>query len=131
MSAAAAEAGPGGYDIGDLVPCQVAEVRLSGVEVFKCVGDEPSIAAFLDRRPPRVVGDWSALYLQFDIAHALGNVGYRWDAGYARARLFRGQLSAELPVLVLDAPWMPDPSIPGDIKARDVRRILGLEEDVL
>merc|ERR1719215_2615242 len=106
-----------------------AELPVGGTRVFKCVGDEAGIEEYVAAHPPRVLGDWSALYMQFDVPHALGTVGYRWDQGYSSARVIRASLP-ELRAVVADAPWMPDGSVGGEAKAEAVRKALALPADV-
>jgi hypothetical protein len=112
---------------------QVVDLRLPGLEVFKAVGNERSLVEYAAAHPPRVNGDWSAVYTQLDRHHSLGTVPYRWDMGYNVARLIRSSLS-DARVLVVDAPWMPDGQIDMAIKAEAVRRVLqcshGLRQDM-
>lgn len=108
----------------------VTEVQLDLLEAFKVVGDEASIEEYISLHPPRVQGEWSALYLQFDEAHALGTVSYRWDQGYKLARLLRASLRT-VQVVLVDAPWMPDGRIPGDEKAAVLKEALGLPQEEL
>mmetsp|Transcript_39887 Transcript_39887/g.125562 ORF Transcript_39887/g.125562 Transcript_39887/m.125562 type:complete len:216 (+) Transcript_39887:55-702(+) len=106
--------------------CSV-EVELEDIEVFKCLGDEESLEEYVAAHPPRVPGDWSALYTQFNAPHSLGTVGYRWDAGYGLARLVRARIP-RVKGVVVDAPWMPDGAVAGEAKAKAVRQALGLPE---
>lgn len=108
----------------------VHEVILDQVTVFKCIGDEETVSEYIEARtavsrrsytPTSDPNDWSAqLYTQFSLSHALGTCPYRWDQGYALSRV----LSLTVPsarVLVIDAPWMPDPAVGGRAKADAVR----------
>lgn len=116
-------------DRGTMEGLRVAELPISDVHAFKCVGDQAFIGEYVAAHPPRVIGDWSALYMQFDILHALGTVGYRWDQGYSFARVIRATLP-EMLAVVVDAPWMPDGSVGGEAKAEAVRKALRLPADV-
>mmetsp|Transcript_62329 Transcript_62329/g.193170 ORF Transcript_62329/g.193170 Transcript_62329/m.193170 type:complete len:214 (+) Transcript_62329:132-773(+) len=104
------------------------EAELNDVEVFKCLGNEETLEEYSAAHPPRVSGDWSAVYTQLNAPHALGTVGYRWDTGYGLARLVRARIP-RVRAAVVDAPWMPDGAVAGGAKAAALRVALGLPED--
>lgn len=104
---------------------RLAEVLVPSLEAFKVVGDQCSLLDYDAAHPPRVHGEWSAMYLQFDEAHALGTTGYRWDMGYGIARLLHLRLQ-DVTAIVADAAWLPDGSMPGDEKAARLKEAMGL-----
>eukprot|EP00929_Paragymnodinium_shiwhaense_P039923 TRINITY_DN20898_c0_g1_i8.p1 TRINITY_DN20898_c0_g1~~TRINITY_DN20898_c0_g1_i8.p1 ORF type:complete len:232 (+),score=59.11 TRINITY_DN20898_c0_g1_i8:46-696(+) len=108
----------------------VRELALPSLQAFKVVGDQTSVLDYDAAHPPRVVGDWSAIYLQFDVPHSLGTVGYRWDMGYKTANLLRVNFR-EVNVVLLDAVWFADGDVPGGEKARLVKQALAIGEEEL
>lgn len=79
---------------------RLAETTPAKLELWRVIGDEADIAAYAmaHAAPPAttaaagVVGDWSAMYFQLSPENAAGTLGYRWDKGYAVARLVRVSL---------------------------------------
>ncbi|CAM9370021.1 unnamed protein product, partial [Hapterophycus canaliculatus] len=78
------------------------------LELWRVIGDEPDIAAYAAAHATstpssaRKNGDWSAMYFQLSAGNAAGTLGYRWDQGYAAARLMRVSLPlAEFGVVAL------------------------------
>jgi hypothetical protein len=72
----------------------VALQNVVDLQCFKVVGDEPNVFDYVVAHPKgRNNSDWSAFYLQFNAAHALGTLGYRYDQSYGVASLFSLKLS--------------------------------------
>lgn len=106
---------------------RLREIELSSLDVFKVVGNQNSVLEYCNAHPPRVVGEWSAIYFQFNEPHALGTVGYRWDMGYTTARLIRLTLRC-VTAIIADAAWFPDGEMTGDAKAAFVKAELGIPD---
>ena len=116
-------------------PIVTKRLHVPSIEVFKCIGGESSIAEYVkDTFAPdtqqRNISDWSGLYMQFDVAHALSTVGYRWDQGYQIARVLGATLH-DVSVVLVDAEWMPDAGVSGEAKSAALREILGLDSTTL
>jgi len=114
----------------DASALQIVEISLASLEAYKVVGDQLSLRDYTVAHPPRVVGDWSSVYLQFDEPHSLGTVGYRWEMGYAKANLLRVAL-ADVCAIIVDAPWMSSSDVSGNEKARCLKNALGVSEEEL
>ena len=95
------------------------------ITCYKTIGDEDSIMDFAEARRPPVdkLSDWSAMYLQFCAAHALGTVGYRWDQGYELAQLDVIEL-ANLRVVVVDSAMFATADVSGELKAKLLKQAL-------
>eukprot|EP00931_Biecheleriopsis_adriatica_P035873 TRINITY_DN20673_c0_g1_i1.p1 TRINITY_DN20673_c0_g1~~TRINITY_DN20673_c0_g1_i1.p1 ORF type:complete len:207 (+),score=37.29 TRINITY_DN20673_c0_g1_i1:33-653(+) len=107
---------------------RIVELGELSIQSFKVVGDQQSILDYAQAHPPRVAGEWSAMYLQLNEPHALGTVPYRWDMGYEAANLL-GIAFKKLSVVLVDSDWMPDGSLDGDEKARVLKTVLDIPED--
>ncbi|CAE7559231.1 unnamed protein product, partial [Symbiodinium pilosum] len=77
--------------------------------------------------------DWTAMYTQFRVSHALGTVPYRWDqAGpdgtpYMSASLLEARFLDPLPVVVARGALFADASVEGSVKAQLVKERLDLK----
>lgn len=108
----------------------VREICMPITEVFKCVGGEQGLAAYVKDifKDSQNQSDWSGLYLQFDLPHALGTVGYRWDQGYSIAQVVKAELR-DITVCIVDALWMADGTVSGETKSNTLRKALRLESN--
>ena len=109
-------------------PSLVRQLDLQqNIIVYKCLGHQDTLVEYQAAYPPRD-GDWAAMYLQFDLPHALGTVPYRWEHGYAMATVVRITLS-KVKVVIIDAEWMPDATVNGQAKAAAVKKALDLPDE--
>ena len=70
--------------------------------IYKCVGDERTLRAYCEKWPKgRNASDWSAIYAQFNRAHALGTLGYRFDQGYSEATLLQLKLAGTARIVII------------------------------
>jgi nicotinamidase-related amidase len=128
------------------------DIILPQLSLYKTVGDESTIQQYMTTRgicsssstgtPPSSssssstsakLSDWSALYLQVDAVHALGNVPYRWDQGYAISRLLHVTMH-NITVRVFhgsDSAWLHDGNVSGMDKAATIKHSLGMPTDAL
>ena len=109
----------------------IVELTLDkGISLYKCVGHQHRLEDYMSDHPPRVSGDWSALYTQLNCPHSLGTVGYRWDAGYETANVLHVSIAAPIQCIIADAPFFVDGSKSGEEKATLLRDALELPGDV-
>ena len=116
----------------------------SPLYLFKMIGSETSIGQWMNDRVRRRTNngvqsprtDWNALYMQFNSAHCLGTVSYRFDVAFSVATLLRVTLnvSSGISVLVVDdvdCLIMSNSSVAGVDKATILKSILGIDSHLL
>eukprot|EP00439_Symbiodinium_sp_Y106_P018461 s3582_g2.t1 len=109
--------------------------------VYKVVGSEPDLKEYNELRRAARLGaretegtekDWTAMYTQFRVSHALGTVPYRWDQRgadgqpYTSASLLEARFMEPLPVVVAHGALFADGAVEGSVKAQVVKEHLGL-----
>uniref|UniRef100_A0A0G4I9W5 Uncharacterized protein n=1 Tax=Chromera velia CCMP2878 TaxID=1169474 RepID=A0A0G4I9W5_9ALVE len=145
---------------------EVVTVRLpASLSVFKIVGGKETVEEYLAAVHKARGGsetakepDWSALYLQFDEAHALGTLPYRWDQGFSLASLWKltlkgkeespapgaaasaggegkgtgGQVESTvgLQAVIVKGGWMAGGSVAGEEKADILKKSLELNVEL-
>lgn len=98
----------GRYDTGGMVgeverswELRLVQTTPAKLDLWRVIGDEADVAAYAAAHAPPATtttttapaaGDWSAVYFQLSPENAVGTLGYRWDKGYALARLVRVSL---------------------------------------
>ena len=113
--------------------CHVEQV--GPIVVFKVVGSESTCGEYMRAaalKPARVqTRDWAAFYFQLNQRHALGTLGYRYDAGYKRARLLEVTLGVCCVVKMTDPnKVMASGALSGDAKARLLKAALELDSEL-
>lgn len=106
------------------------------VQVYKAVGSECSITAYFEKQKNRSnITDWGGFYFQFNEAHCLGTVPYRFDSGYSISHLLTAKVCLENSrlslLLVDDRGWMCDNSTSGQQKAVKLKQLLQIPESAM
>ncbi|VBB17549.1 hypothetical protein YASMINEVIRUS_11 [Yasminevirus sp. GU-2018] len=57
------------------------------ITVYKVIGDEDCLSDYVRKHSTPTTSDWSGIYFQFSIDHALRSLFYRTDQGYEKMRL--------------------------------------------
>ncbi|CAE6916047.1 unnamed protein product [Symbiodinium sp. CCMP2592] len=103
--------------------------------IARVVGSEKNLKEYNENRRVATEGaekDWTAMYTQFRVSHALGTVPYRWDQRgadgqpYTTASLLEARFMEPLPVVVAHGGLFADGAVEGSMKAQVVKEHLGL-----
>jgi len=109
----------------------VIEIRVRAVTVYKILaGADATLSSYNAACSSNDAGlqDWRSLYTQFQRAHVLGTLPYRWEnPATAEARLISATFE-ELDVVVIDGPYLHDGGVDGVAKAAACKCQLGIDE---
>ncbi len=109
-------------------------IELGPVVVYKVVGSEETCleyqaGASCAARAKHMPSDWTAFYFQLNKRHALGTLGYRFDAGYKVARLLEVELRDGRQAVLFNDPAMASGEVTGHEKARLIKAQLGMRAE--
>jgi hypothetical protein len=87
--------------------------------IYKIIGDD-----FINSIPKISLFDWSGIYFQFTIEHALRYVSKKWEDGNNKLYLIKIELPENLPIYKLEEDLFSYPYISGEEKAIEAKKLL-------
>jgi hypothetical protein len=97
--------------------------------LYKLVGDQSTISQYTESHKPKIITDWSGIYFQDNIEHALTCYGYRIDQGYTYCNLIK--ITTNTNIITIDDQTLFDNNITANTKSLLIKKKLNIPDHIL